>query len=169
MKPLRDAIEAIEAADLITLGPGSLFTSVVPNLLVDGVPRAIRRSRAIKACFVNLMSQPGETTDFSASDHVTAICEHAGDGLVDCAVVNTARISSSLQRRYAKMNAAPIRNDLDEIRRLGVEVVKASLVLKGPRVRHDPDEAARVAIDLALRGRVRRDARGRTGKLIRAR
>jgi uncharacterized cofD-like protein len=169
VKPLRDAIRAIEGADLITLGPGSLFTSVVPNLLVDGVPRAIRQSRAIKACFVNLMSQPGETTDFAASDHIDAIREHAGDGLIDCAVVNTARISRSLRQRYAEMNAAPIRNDLDEIRRLGVEVVEASLVLKGPRVRHDPAAAARVAIDLALRGRVRRDARGRAGKLVKTR
>src|SRR5580700_621671 len=69
-RPLPETLEAIERADLITFGPGSLFTSVIPNVLVQGIPRAIRRSRALKAYFVNLMTQPGETTSFSASEHV---------------------------------------------------------------------------------------------------
>jgi len=157
VRPLRGAIEAIYAADLITLGPGSLFTSVIPNLLVSGVAKAIRESPALKACFVNLMTQPGETTDFSASDHLIAIREHAGDRMVDCAVVSTSRISPALRRRYALMNAAPIRNDCDLIRKMGVDVVEAGLVLRGPKVRHDPAAVARVAIDLARRGRRRRE------------
>src|SRR4051812_42587073 len=92
-KPLKETLRAIESADLITLGPGSLFTSVIPNLLVSGIPKAIRRSPALKAYFVNLMSQPGETTDFRASDHVCAILDHAGTRLLDCAVVSTTRIT----------------------------------------------------------------------------
>ncbi len=77
-KPLPETLEAIAEADLITLGPGSLFTSVIPNLLVSGVSKAIRNSPAVKACFVNLMWQPGETIDFRASDHIQAIRKHAG-------------------------------------------------------------------------------------------
>src|SRR5262249_3692748 len=78
VRPLAAALSAIAEADVITLGPGSLFTSVIPNLLVDGIPAAIRRSAAVKCYFVNLMSQPGETTEFRASDHVRAIHRHAG-------------------------------------------------------------------------------------------
>ena len=93
---------------MITLGPGSLFTSVIPNLLVSGIPKAIRQSRALKAYFVNLMTQPGETTNFSASDHVLAVDAHAGGKLLDSVVVNTSGISPALRRRYAEQNSAPI-------------------------------------------------------------
>src|SRR6201999_3846471 len=101
-KPLPAALTAIAQADAITFGPGSLFTSVIPNLLVDGIPAAIRRSNAIKAYFVNLMSQPGETTEFRASDHVRAIHRHAGGKLIDYAVVNIRSIASAIKKRYAK-------------------------------------------------------------------
>ena len=107
-EPLPETLEAIANADLITLGPGSLFTSLIPNLLVSGIPQAIRESQALKACFVNLMSQPGETTDFSAEDHLAALLKHGGAGLIDCAVVNTSRISPTVRRRYAAEAAAPI-------------------------------------------------------------
>src|SRR5580658_1749380 len=105
-KPLPETLEAIARADLITIGPGSLFTSLIPNLLVSGIPRAIRESKALKACFVNLMSQPGETTDFTAEDHLTALLRHSGlenngAGLIDCAVVNTSRLSPRVRQRYA--------------------------------------------------------------------
>ena len=90
VKPMADTLAAIAQADLITLGPGSLFTSVIPNLLVEGISAAIRRSPALKAYFVNLMWQPGETMNFSASDHIRAIHKHAGGRLIDCAVVNVA-------------------------------------------------------------------------------
>src|SRR5581483_5627667 len=91
-KPVSDTLRAIQEADLITFGPGSLFTSIIPNLLVHGIPRAIHRSPALKACFINLMSQPGETTGFSAADHVKAIDEHAGRALLDVVVLNTTPI-----------------------------------------------------------------------------
>ena len=91
-EPLPDALQAIARADLITLGPGSLFTSVIPNLLVKGIPDAIRNSPAVKAYFVNLMWQPGETMTFRASDHIRAIEDHAGPALIDYAVVNTGSV-----------------------------------------------------------------------------
>ncbi len=92
-RPLAATLAAIAEADVITLGPGSLFTSVIPNLLVEGIPEAIRRSRALKAYFVNLMWQPGETTNFRASDHVRALANHSGGNLLDYAIVNTRLIS----------------------------------------------------------------------------
>src|SRR5580704_14772052 len=110
-KPLPETLEAIARADLITIGPGSLFTSLIPNLLVSGIPRAIRESKALKACFVNLMSQPGETNDFSAEDHLAALLKHGGAGSIDCAVINTSRISPTVRRRYAAESALPVRYD----------------------------------------------------------
>jgi len=158
VKPLKETLLAIGEADLITLGPGSLFTSVIPNLLVQGVPKAIRQSKALKACFVNLMSQPGETTSFTASDHLAAILRHAGEKLLDCAVLSNSQITKSLRRRYSAQNSAPVENDVDAVRALGVEVIEADLLMKGPKVRHDPAAIARVAMELAMRGRLRRMA-----------
>jgi uncharacterized cofD-like protein len=160
VRPLRETLEAIRTADLITLGPGSLFTSVVPNLLVSGIPRAIRESRALKAYFVNLMSQPGETTDFAASDHVRAIREHAGGKkLLDYAVMSTSRISPALRVRYAAENSTPVGNDFEAIEELGLKVLRADLLQRGPKVRHNPAALADVAVKLAIEGRIRRELR----------
>jgi uncharacterized cofD-like protein len=155
VRPLKETLAAIERADLITFGPGSLFTSVIPNLLVSGIPNAIRRSRAVKAYFVNLMSQPGETTDFRASDHVAAITKHAGGNVLDCAVVSNSPVSPAMRRRYAAQDAAPVENDFETLRAMGLEVIEADLLIKGPKVRHNPAAAGAVAFELALRGRER--------------
>jgi len=152
-KPLMETLEAIEQADLITFGPGSLFTSVIPNLLVKGVPDAIRRSRAMRAYFVNLMWQPGETIGFRASDHVAAIERHAGK-LLDVVVVNTRSISSKQRRKYAAQRVQSVLNDVDRLTDMGLEVVTADLLGEGDTVRHDPRITASVAMDLARRGRL---------------
>jgi len=154
-KPLPETLAAIAEADLITLGPGSLFTSVIPNLLVSGVSKAIRDSPAIKAYFVNLMWQPGETIDFRASDHIRAIRNHAGK-LLDYAVINTSVVSPAMRRRYALENVSPVENDVEAILGMGLEVVPAKLLRKGTKVRHDPAAAAEVAMDLAHKGRLRK-------------
>ncbi|HPT25556.1 MAG TPA: YvcK family protein [Bryobacteraceae bacterium] len=151
--PLQETLKAIREADLITLGPGSLFTSVVPNLLVQGIPAAIRRSKALKACFVNLMSQPGETTGLTASEHVKAICDHAGARVVDVAVLNNSPVTAPARRRYARESAVPVVNDLDAIRAMGIEVACTPLIEVGEKVRHNPAAAGRVALQLAKRGR----------------
>jgi uncharacterized cofD-like protein len=155
-RPLPDTLAAIAQADVITFGPGSLFTSVVPNLLVEGIPDAIRRSPAIKAYIVNLMWQPGETTNFTASDHIRAIHHHAGGKLLDCAVVNTGEFRPSLRRRYAREHAEPVENDFDAIGALGVNVVCGDLVQESNLIRHNPDAIAAIAIELAMEGRERR-------------
>lgn len=173
-KPLPETLEAIANADLITIGPGSLFTSLIPNLLVSGIPRAIRESKALKACFVNLMSQPGETTDFSAEDHLAALLRHGGAGLIDCAVVNTSHISPTVRRRYAAEAAAPVEYNGDAIRAMGIEVVEAELLgrpWKGAeqrsKARHDAGAIASVALSLAERGHARRAAIPATKRMAR--
>jgi uncharacterized cofD-like protein len=155
-KPLPETLEAIAKADLITFGPGSLFTSLIPNLLVHGIPEAIHRSRALKAYFVNLMGQPGETIGFRASDHVNAINRHAGRALLDVVVVNTRSISSRQRRKYAAEEAQSVINDVDPLVQMGLQIVAADLLGEGDIVRHDRRAIADIALDLARRGRVSR-------------
>ncbi|MBI5083816.1 MAG: YvcK family protein [Acidobacteria bacterium] len=156
VKPMAETLAAIREADVITFGPGSLYTSVAPNLLVAGIPQAIQHSPAVKACLVNLMSQPGETTGMSAADHVEAVLKHAGRALVDCAVVNTAPVSKALLARYARTQAMPVFNDLRRIEALGVKIVGLPLLAPGTQVRHDSDLLARAVVGLARGGRRRR-------------
>jgi uncharacterized cofD-like protein len=160
-RPLPETLEAIAQADLITLGPGSLFTSVIPNLLVSGVAKAIRDSKGVKAYFVNLMWQPGETIDFRASDHIRAIRQHAGGKILDFAVINTSPITPAMRRRYAMENVNPVENDLSTIEELGLQIVSAKLLRKGPKVRHDSSAAAAVAMELARQGRLGRRMNGK--------
>jgi uncharacterized cofD-like protein len=163
--PLKETLDAISRADLITLGPGSLYTSVIPNVLVNGVSAAIQESSALKAYFVNLMWQPGETINFTASQHVKAIQSHAGQQLIDCVVLNTTPIPASLKRRYARAKVKPVENDFERLSELGVKVVTADLFgdseMVSQKVRHNPQALAQVVIDLASRSRahqVRKEA-----------
>ena len=151
--PLKEVIHAIEQADLITLGPGSLYTSIVPNLLVAGVPEAIRASRALKAYFVNLMWQPGETLGFAASDHVRAIYRHSRLPILDVIIVNTAPIRPGLLKKYAEARANPVSSDIGSLERMGLRVVGAPLALDRRLVRHDPDASASIAVKLAAESR----------------
>jgi uncharacterized cofD-like protein len=158
-RPLAATLSAIAEADVITLGPGSLFTSVIPNLLVEGIPNAIRESRALKAYFVNLMGQPGETPEFSASDHVRAIHRHGGSNLLDYAILNIRSIAPSIKKKYARQSAKPVRNDLDQLFREGVQVMAGRLAqISGSRVRHDPAASAAVVVKLAQEARRKRAA-----------
>jgi uncharacterized cofD-like protein len=156
-EPLPETLEAIAKADLITLGPGSLYTSVIPNVLVRGIPEAIERSPALKVYFVNLMWQPGETIRFSASQHVEAIHAHARRRLIDCVVLNSAPIPPALKRKYARAHVRPVENDIDRLNAMALKVVTSDLVaVAGPlknKVRHSPEALSEVVIDLASRSR----------------
>ena len=154
-RPLKETLEAIEAADLISMGPGSLFTSVIPNLLVSGIRKAIQASPALKAYFVNLMWQPGETMDFSASDHVAAIHRHARRRLLDYAVINTYPITGALRQRYAAEKIFPVKNDVALLEEEGLQVIGANLLATTAKVRHDSQAAAAIAVKLAREGRRR--------------
>ncbi|OUN20658.1 hypothetical protein B5G34_14125 [Flavonifractor sp. An82] len=124
---LPEAIRAIEEADLILLGPGSLYTSVIPNLLVDGISEAVCASRAMKIYICNIMTQDGETEGMTASDHVKALLRHSGPGLVDICLCNSAPVRPGLLERYKEEDAAPIVVDKEAIEALGVEVVTRPL------------------------------------------
>jgi uncharacterized cofD-like protein len=160
-KPLEETLEAIANADLITLGPGSLFTSVIPNLLVDGIPKAIDQSPALKAYFVNLMSQPGETTNFRASDHVEAIHRHTKRPILEVCVVNTSAIRGKVLDRYQASAARPVENDIENLENMGLKVIAADLLrMSGKRVqekiRHDSSVIGAIAFDLARKGHKRK-------------
>jgi uncharacterized cofD-like protein len=146
----RDALQALRAADAIVLGPGSLFTSVIPNLIVRGVAEEIRRSPAPKIYVCNVMTQPGETENFTASAHLKAIREHAGEGLVDTVLVHRGEIQPALLRRYAREGAVPVAVDREALRSLGVRVVEADVASTADFVRHDPRKLGRVLMKLIL-------------------
>jgi uncharacterized cofD-like protein len=153
--PLAATLSAIADADVITFGPGSLFTSVIPNLLVDGIPEAVRASRAVKAYFVNLMWQPGETTEFLASDHIRAVERHAGGKFLNYAVINVRPIPSAVRKRYARQLALPVENDIEAIVKMGLKVMSGSLARHDEKIRHDPAATAALVVKLAQEGRRR--------------
>ena len=152
VKPLPEALEAIARADLITLGPGSLFTSLITNLLVDGIPQAIAASQATRVYVCNLMTQANESLGLTASEHIRRIQSHCGDErLFDYAILNTAPISPTLLRKYASEGQRPIDADLDQIRELGVTPVTGNFVHEGDVLRHDYDRVSEVLLDLPSR------------------
>jgi uncharacterized cofD-like protein len=135
--PLVEVIEAIERAEIIVLGPGSVFTSVIPNLLVRGVPEALRKSRAKKVYVCNVMTQPGETSGFSAYDHVRAIEKHARMRVFDYVMVNTARPGGELLDKYRKVGAVLVEPDADRIKSEGYRPLLGSYINQSDVVRHD--------------------------------
>jgi uncharacterized cofD-like protein len=150
-EPLEETLDAIRTADAIVIGPGSVYTSILPNLLVKGVADAIRRSPAIRIYVCNVMTQAGETPDFRASDHLRAIFRHAGDRLVDHALVNVEEPCPELRERYAEAGSAWVLPDVDEFRRLGVRPHVGRLINQSSVVRHDPEKLADAIIRLISR------------------
>lgn len=152
--PLPETLEAIAEADLITLGPGSLYTSLITNLLVRGVPEAIAESKATKVYVCNLMTQANESLGLSASEHVEKILNHcrggSGPRLFDYALINTAPIRSETLAQYAREGQAPIEPDLDRVRALGVEPVEGNFVHEGEVLRHNYDVVAETVLKLAI-------------------
>lgn len=126
-RALPEAISAIEEADLILLGPGSLYTSVIPNLLVDGIVDAICKSSALKIYICNIMTQDGETEGMTATDHLSALLKHGAPGLVDTCLTNSAPVSAGLIERYQTEDAEPVAVNCDEIIALGVEHIERPL------------------------------------------
>lgn len=153
--PVPEALRAIGQADLILLGPGSLFTSVLPNLLVQEIAAAVKAAPAVKCYICNIMTQPGETTGFKASDHLRALYDHVGPGWIDYIVVNTRQVTPALQEKYAREGAALVVVDDHNLARMGVRVIKADLLEETLRetepVRHDPGKLARTVIRLVCK------------------
>ena len=143
------AIEAIREADLIVLGPGSLYTSILPNLLIPELREAVRDSPATVVLPVNLMTQPGETDSMDGIAHLAAIEAHAGEGIVDVVLVNEARVEEAPLRHYRAVGSEPVRVDMEAIRARGIGVRSARMLDSGDLVRHDPTRLARELVDLA--------------------
>lgn len=154
--PLPEAVHAIRNADIITLGPGSLFTSLLPPLLVEGVAEAIGASRAAKIFVCNLMTQPGETDDFTSAQHLEKVKEYAADIDFDAVVVNSRRISPEQTELYAAEGARQIGlgDSLSPVLRgRAVELVRADLLADGEKVRHNPQKLAEVVLNCALQAK----------------
>jgi len=155
-RPVPETLKAVREADLITLGPGSLYTSLLPNLLVSRIPQEIARSRATKIYIGNLMTQPGETRGYSAAEHLQAIVQHVGCNIFDFAVLNKRAFPPFMRKRYAAEHAEPVINDLAKIRALGVSPVCVSLLQAEDGVaRHDSQRLSRLLLELASRPRSR--------------
>lgn len=148
---LPEVVQAIREAHAIVLGPGSLFTSIMPNLLVREIADAIRASNAPKVYICNVMTQPGETDGFKASDHVKAIMDHAGDGLIDFVVVNQAQVAPQILERYRKEGAHPVNADREALEALGLTVIDGDLIDRSDLARHDPAKLAAVVMEILSR------------------
>ena len=154
------ALEALGEADLILLGPGSLYTSIIPNLLVEGVARAIARSDAPKLYICNIMTQDGETEGYTAADHLEALLVHGEPGLVDLCLANTDPVSPGLLEKYREEDAAPLTVDRERIAALGLELVERPVASTGgDYARHDPDKLAWAVLEI-YRSRAVRIFRG---------
>jgi uncharacterized cofD-like protein len=149
--PLPETLEAIAAADLITLGPGSLYTSLITNLLVRGIPEAIAASHATRVYVCNLMTQANESLGLTASQHIEKIFDHSRARIFDYALVNTAPILPATLTQYAREGQLPIEADLDRIRSLGVEPITGNFVHEGEVLRHSYDLVAETVLNLALK------------------
>ena len=161
--PPAQVLAEIAEADAIVLGPGSLYTSVLPNLLVEGMVDAVLRSPAPKIYACNVMTQPGETDGFSAGDHLDVLLRHAGVPLVDYALVNLAFPASRLTAKYKAEGADPVLADLARIEKMGIEPIGANLISETELVRHDSERLARAIIDLIARHRSKEVEPGSAG------
>lgn len=142
------AVEAVLRADLVLLGPGSLFTSVLPHLAIPELADALARTRALRVYVCNVMTQPGETDGFDAADHVARVLE-AVPGGVDVAVVHDGPLDPVAAAHYLAQDQEPVAPAMEHLQELGVRVVAADLAEAGTVVRHSPDALARVLLELA--------------------
>lgn len=143
-----EALKAIEEAQIIILGPGSLYTSIIPNLLIKDITAAIVASSAVKVYVCNAMTQPGETDGFKASNHVKVLTEHSHPRAVDYCILNTGDIPSSVLKRYAQENSYPVVNDSKNIENMGYRVIENDIVITDGVIRHDPFRLAKVILGI---------------------
>ena len=147
--PLPETLEAIERADLITVGPGSLYTSLITNLMVDGIPSALGSARGLRVFICNLMTQSNESLNLTASEHIERIYEHTHTPIFDYAIVNTAPFSPETLARYAREGAAPIVPDIERIEALGVRTIAGDFASEESVVRHAANRVADAVLELA--------------------
>lgn len=148
-KANRSVIDALLEADLIVISPGSLYTSILPNLIIHDVIQALQETNAKIVYVCNIMTQRGETNDYSASDHVKAIYRHTGNNIIDTMIVNNRAINQTLLRAYEKEHAHPVKVDHDEIAKLNIELIEDDLIDDSKNiVRHNYKKVANLLYDL---------------------
>jgi uncharacterized cofD-like protein len=147
VRPLPEVLEAIKQANLILVGPGSLYTSILPNLLVSGVAEAIEKSSATRVLVANLMTQPGETQGYSLADHVRVIYSHTRRKLFDWVVASNQRISPEVALRYSRRGAEPVRVDIQDLQRVGVRCLLDNLLEEHGVVRHNAARISQLLIE----------------------
>jgi len=147
-KPLPAAVKAIREADIVILGPGSLYTSIIPNLMVKELAQTLRETKALRVYICNAMTQPGETDHYSASDHLKAIIDHAGEDLVDLMLLNTAKISPKSLELYGMEGAVPVMVDFEKIKSFGVKPYGDKLIVDSKIIRHDPKKLTKIIEEL---------------------
>ena len=145
---LQDSIDAIRQADIIVIGPGSLYTSIIPNFLVDGISEAIRSSGAVREYILNIMTQDGETDGYTGEDHVRALLEHAGGDVIDVCIANNAPVPEKWLAPYRQEGVGPIEVDRAGIEALGVAVREFPLCRPGRYIRHDADALSRAILSV---------------------
>ena len=147
VRPLPKALEAIQEADLILLGPGSLFTSILPNLLIPEIAHAIAKSKAPRVYIANIMTQPGETSGYALADHLRAIRRHTSRRVIDWVVANRQPISPEVAKRYRAGGAEPVAIDLAELQSLGYRVILDNLLEEHGVIRHNPVRLSRLLLE----------------------
>lgn len=146
-RPTPGVVEAIKNADCIIIGPGSLYTNVIPNLLVNGVAKAIKESSAIKVYISNIMTEPGQTDDYSVSDHLKAIMEHCGNGIVDYCIYDTGEVVPEYIKKYNLEGQDLVQQDIDKVK--GIQFLQRNLsMVVNEHIRHDPSLVASSIIEL---------------------
>jgi len=148
-KPLPQTLAALAAADLITIGPGSLYTSLIPNILVHGIPEAIAGSRAVKVFICNLMTEANESLNLTASQHMEAILAHARQPIFDFALVNSAPLSAAMLEKYAEEQASQVECDCSAVEALGIKCVTGNFVQENDVVRHATERLSQEVLRLA--------------------
>jgi uncharacterized cofD-like protein len=147
VRPLPIAIEAIKQADLILLGPGSLYTSILPNLLIPEIASAIAKSKAPRVYIANLMTQPGETSGYALADHLRAIQKHVPFRVIDWVVANRQSVSPDVARRYRAQGAEPVAIDLPALQKLGFRAILDNLLEEHGVLRHDTRRLSRLLLE----------------------
>ena len=146
-KPAPGVVEAIKSADCIIIGPGSLYTNVIPNLLVNGVNKAIKESTAIKVYISNIMTEPGQTDNYSVADHINAILEHCGQGIMDYCIYDTGEVIPEFIKKYNLEGQDIVEQDVDKVK--GIKFLQRNLsMIDSEFIRHDPNLVAASIIEL---------------------
>lgn len=165
--PAPGVIEAIQNADAIIIGPGSLYTNVIPNLLVKGVAKAIKENKGFKIYISNIMTEPGQTDNYTLSQHIKAIQEHAGKGIVDYCIYDTGEIVPEFIRRYNRDGRDLVEQDISKAKEEGVKLLQRNLsYIDGEFIRHNPDAIASAIIELICEDLKFRDMQNDTQYLM---